>query len=160
MRLPYCCAICLGFSGLFGSEFLLWNKWPVLMLTNYKMPLSPVIFSSSTTEFSVFFLWASQKHQVEVNKCGHRRKKQKFICHFSILLRLQVQWYWYFWGGSEVKKLPAKVGDAGLIHWLGRSPGRGNGNPLQYSCLGHPMDRGAWWATVHRVAKSQTQHGD
>ena len=123
------------------------------MLTNYKMPLSPVIFSSSTTEFSVFFLWASQKHQVEVNKCGHRRKKQKFICHFSILLRLQVQWYWYFWGGSEVKKLPAKVGDAGLIHGLGRSPGRGNGNALQYSCLGHPMDRGAWRATVHGIAR-------
>ena len=40
---------------------------------------------------------------------------------------------------------------------LGRSPGGGNGNPLQYSCLENPMDRGAWWATVHRVAKSQTQ---
>ena len=40
--------------------------------------------------------------------------------------------------------------------WVGRSPGRGNGNPLQYSCLENPMDRGAWWATAHRVAKSQT----
>ena len=43
------------------------------------------------------------------------------------------------------------------IPWSGRSPGEGHGNPLQYSCLENPMDRGAWWATVHRVAKSQTR---
>ena len=49
-----------------------------------------------------------------------------------------------------------KAGDIGLIPGTGRSPGEGNGNPLQYSCLGNPMYRGAWWATVHGVAKSQT----
>ena len=57
-----------------------------------------------------------------------------------------------------VKNLPANVGDgtdAGLIPGLGRSPGVGNGNPPQYSCLENPMDRGAWWATVHRAEKSQ-----
>ena len=48
------------------------------------------------------------------------------------------------------------VRDAGLIPGLGRSPGGGHGNPLQYSCLENPMDRGAWWATVHEVAKSGT----
>ena len=47
------------------------------------------------------------------------------------------------------------AGDAGSISRWGRSPGGGNGNPLQYSCLGNSMDRGAWWATVQRVAKSQ-----
>jgi len=52
-----------------------------------------------------------------------------------------------------IKNLPAKEGDAGSILGLGRSPGEGNGNPLQYSCLGNPMDIGAWWATVHGVAK-------
>ena len=46
--------------------------------------------------------------------------------------------------------------DLGLIPGLGRSPGEGNGNPFQYSCLENPMDRGAWQATVHEVAKSQT----
>ena len=51
----------------------------------------------------------------------------------------------------------AKAEDEGSIPGLGRSPGEGNGNPLQYSCLEHPMDKGAWWATVHNVAKSQTQ---
>ena len=58
--------------------------------------------------------------------------------------------------GSVVKTLSATVGDMGLIPGSGRSPGEGNGNPLQYSCLGNPMDRGAWWATDHGVAKSWT----
>ena len=56
-----------------------------------------------------------------------------------------------------VKNLPASTGEAGLIPVSGRSPGEGNGNPLQYSCLENPMDRGAWWAAVHRVTKSWTQ---
>ena len=56
-----------------------------------------------------------------------------------------------FPGGSVVRNLPAKAGDVGLIPGLGRSPGEGNGNPLQYSCLGNPMNRGAWWATVQEV---------
>ena len=58
--------------------------------------------------------------------------------------------------GSMVKNLPDKegdAGDAGSIPGLGRSPGVGNGNSLQYSCLGNPMDRGAWQATIHGVAK-------
>jgi len=58
-----------------------------------------------------------------------------------------------FSSGSAVKNLPANVGDAGLIPGSGRSPGEGNGNPLQYFCPGNPMDRGAWQATTHRAAK-------
>ena len=54
-----------------------------------------------------------------------------------------------FLGRSAVKNLPTNVGDVGSIPESGRSPGEGNGNLLQYSCLGNPMDRGAWWATVH-----------
>ena len=49
-----------------------------------------------------------------------------------------------------VKNLAANTGDLGSIPGLGRSHGEGNGNPLKYSCLGNPMDRGTWWATVHR----------
>ena len=54
-----------------------------------------------------------------------------------------------------LRNLPANAGDieTGLISWLGRSPIGGHDNPLQYSCLENPTDRGAWWATVHRVAK-------
>ena len=62
-----------------------------------------------------------------------------------------------FPGGSEVRAFACKAGDPGSIPGSGRSPGEGNGNPLQYSCLENPMDRGAWWATVHGVAKSRTQ---
>ena len=56
-------------------------------------------------------------------------------------------------GGSVVKNPPANAGDVGSIPGLGRSPGKGNVNLLQYSCLGNPMDREAWWATVHGVTK-------
>ena len=52
-----------------------------------------------------------------------------------------------------VKNWPANEGDEGLIPSLGRSPGEGNGTPLKCSCLGNPMDRGAWWAIVHMVTK-------
>ena len=71
---------------------------------------------------------------------------------------------WCKKGASQVvlvvKNLPVKAGDVtdlGLIPGLGRFPGGGYGNPFQYSWQGNPMDRGAWWATVHRVAKNQTQ---
>ena len=58
-----------------------------------------------------------------------------------------------FPSGSVVNNLSASARDAGLIRGAGRPPGEGNGNPLQYSCLGNPMDRGAWWVVVHGVAK-------
>ena len=65
----------------------------------------------------------------------------------------------YIWGfpcGSVVKNPPANAGEAGFISRSGRSPGEGNGNPLQYSCLENPMDRGAWWATIHEIAELDT----
>ena len=63
----------------------------------------------------------------------------------------------YFPGGSDGKASVYDAEDPGSSPGLGRSPGEGNGNPLQYYCLENPMDRGAWWATVHGVAKSWTQ---
>ena len=62
--------------------------------------------------------------------------------------------------GSVVNNLHDRAGDTGSIPGLGRSPEGGNGNPLQYACLGNPMDRGAWWATVHGLQKSQIQLSD
>ena len=64
---------------------------------------------------------------------------------------------WGFPGGSEDKASACNAGDPGSIPGLGRSPGEGNSNPLQYSCLENPVDRGALWATVHGVAKSRTR---
>ena len=71
---------------------------------------------------------------------------QRFLLHL-----------WGFPGGASGKELTANAGDTrdvGLIPGSGRSPRGGHGNPLQYSCLGNPMDRGAWWATVHSITKS------
>ena len=63
--------------------------------------------------------------------------------------------YTGFPGGSVVKNLPANAGDLGLIPGLGRFPGEGNGNPLQFSCLENPMHRRAWWATDHGAAEAE-----
>ena len=62
-----------------------------------------------------------------------------------------------FPGGSNGKESACNVGDPGSVPGSGRSTGEGNGNPLQYSCLENPMDRGAWEAAVHGVAKSRTR---
>ena len=79
--------------------------------------------------------------------------------YLSIILGLPSNVLWFCMsfvkhipGGSVVKNLPVNAGNSGLIPGSGRSPGKGNGNPLQYSCLGNPMNRGAWWATIHGVA--------
>ena len=68
-----------------------------------------------------------------------------FMCMYVYILG--------FPGGSEVKASASNAGNLGSIPGSGRSPGKGNGNPFQYSCLGNPMDRRAWRATVQRVAK-------
>ena len=65
-----------------------------------------------------------------------------------------------FPGGSEVKASACNAGDLGSIPGSGRFPAEGNDNPLQYSCPENPMDGGAWWATVHVVAKSRTRLSD
>ena len=65
-----------------------------------------------------------------------------------------------FPGGSDGKTSVYNAGDSGSIPGLGRFPGEGNGNPLQYSCLENSMDGGAWWATVRGVSKSQTRLTD
>ena len=75
------------------------------------------------------------------------------FCHHDIWLEGEGS----FPGGSVVKNLPANAGDVSLIPGSGRSSGEGSGNPLHYSCLGNPVDRGAWQVTVHGVAKSGTQ---
>ena len=73
---------------------------------------------------------------------AEERETKEIIEHFG------------FPGGSRIKNLPAIAGDAGLIPGLGRSPGVGNGNPLQCSCLENFVDREVWLATVHRVTES------
>ena len=78
---------------------------------------------------------------------------RKEICWWSLI-------YMGFLHGSDGKQSACNAGDLSSIPGSGRSPGGGNGNPLQHSCLENPMDRGAWQATVHGVAKSQTWLSD
>ena len=65
-----------------------------------------------------------------------------------------------FTGSSVVKNRPANAGDTGLVPRSGRSAGEENGNPFQYSCLGNPIDRGAWQVTAHGLQKYQTRLSD
>ena len=96
-------------------------------------------------------------------------KPRKYILKFLLLyiwclqVKKKFDWSIHISGfpcGSEVEVSAGNAGDLGLIPGSGRSPGEGNGNPPQYSCLENPIDWGAWWATVHRVAKNRTRLRD
>ena len=80
------------------------------------------------------------------------RSKKLLLMHESVLNSKHIQKG--FPAGSDGKVSACNVGDLGLIPGLGRSPGKANGNPLQYSGLENSMDSGTWWATVHGVAES------
>ena len=93
--------------------------------------------------------------------CHHLLLTSIEACSFSERLRQQnkkgtTMKSLYFPAGSDGKESACNVGDLGSIPGSGRPPGGGHGNPLQYSCLENPTDRGAWWATVHGVTESQT----
>ena len=92
-------------------------------------------------------------HQLkrEIKDTLHNALAILFKLHFNIYLVYQG-----FLGGSAVK-IPPNAGDAGFIPGLGRSPREGNGSPLQYSCLGNPMDRGAWQATSMESQRDTTE---
>ena len=90
--------------------------------------------------------------------------------HKQFLLLMPSSFWYFFYGifrefmgfphSSLGKESPCDAGDRGSVPGSGRSPGERNGNPLQYSCLENPMDRRAWWATIHEVAKSRTWHSN
>ena len=82
------------------------------------------------------------------------------IVFFSFTFMLYYKTFGGFPGDAVVKNPPANAEDVGLFPRLGRAPGEGNGNPLQYSCLENPMDRGAWQPKAQGVAKSRTQLSD
>ena len=92
--------------------------------------------------------------------CDIPEKNRTWICHSSSTVYTALTLYLGFPGGSDSKESVCNAGDTDLIPGLGRSPGVGNGNPLQYSCLENSMDREAWRATVHGVAKSRTRLSD
>ena len=105
-----------------------------------------IYIQNTKLKLDIFF--KRKKDEREGSKGKHQR-----VPHFLH----QQKWDQGFPGGSDGKESACNAGDLGSIPGLGRSPGEGNGNPLQYSCLESPMDRGAWRAAVHGVTKSQTQ---
>ena len=95
--------------------------------------------------------WTEEPGRLQFKGSQRVRTWLSYWAHTSIHTYTFV---WGFPGGLVVKNPPVDEGDADWILGSGRSPGGGNGYPLQYSCLGNPMDRGAWWATVYGVSKS------
>ena len=107
--------------------------------------------------------WSGLSRVTEMVSCWAEMQYQLSCWSFSILPAYLIGKTLAHPSGAVVKNPPAKAGDArgsDSIPGLGKSPGGGNGNPLQYSCLKNPMDRGAWQAIVHGVAKSWTQLSD
>ena len=94
------------------------------------------------TPFSPFSQALAPSHQGPWKAQEHLHLWSQILAHVRIY-------------GSAGKESACSAGDVGLIPGLGRSPGEGNGNPFQYSCLENPIDRGAWWATVQGVTKCQ-----
>ena len=118
-------------------------KWPHQwsLLLNQVLDLPSSVYRNRTTTFHVL----------------QEYKQFTVRCKCVVLLNVSCQWAW--WVALVVKNPPASAGDirdAGLIPGSGRSPGGRHGDSLQYSFLENPMDRGAWWATMHRIAKTQT----
>ena len=84
---------------------------------------------------------------------------RKMLVMKKILVKQKNEWYKRFPCSSVSKESACEAGDLGSVPGSGRSPGEGTGNPLQYPCLGNPMERGAWWATVHGIAESDMTEG-
>ena len=93
-------------------------------------------------------------HSGEASQAAYWPDKVRFSPGFFFFFRIYVKTWLLRWLSG--KESTCNAGDVGLIPGWGRPPAEGHGTPLQYSCLGKPMDRGVWWATVHEVAKSQT----
>ena len=113
----------------------------------YSIPSKRIHGECWTKDCLGFILQAKGKHQ-------NAREETSSDQLIWLLLSISC-----FPGDTMVNNLPLNAGEAGLIPGFGRSPGVGNGNTLQYSCLENSINRGIWWATVHGVAKSWTQLG-
>ena len=110
-----------------------------------------IVWMASPTQLT--WVWATSRREWRTGKPGMLQLTGLQRVRHNLVTQQQQQSFTCFPNGSAVKNPPANAGDAGLIPGSGRSPGEGNGNTLQYSWLGNPMDRGTWWVRVHRVAR-------
>ena len=114
---------------------------------------------ASSFQLSAFFI-VQHSHPYLTNGKTRALTRQNFVGKVICLLFNMLSRFVNFPGGSDGKASAYNAGDPGSSPGSGRSSGEGNGNPLQYSCLENPMDRGSWRATVHRVTKSRTRLSD
>ena len=130
-----------------------WIPWFVASssISRFIAPTSASTLTSSDFDFSVLH---GPVNQSQLNIIGYS-PHFKILTHISIVIC-----YTGFPGGSDGKESACNAVDLGSKPGSGRSPGEGNGNPLQYSCLENPMDRGSWWAPVHGFTKSWTRLSD
>ena len=134
-----------------------WNLTPVILI--YFMVLAPIRFLSEFLKRKWWTCKISWKKIIRLN-VGHGESDIHFLENVPFFENINKSYICIecirgFPGGSDGKESACNVGDSGLIPGLGKSPGEGNRNPLQCSCLENPMDSGAWQATVHGVARSQ-----
>ena len=115
------------------------NRSELFLLLDFKL-----LWFKSASIFSIYHM--ANRHSEYSEECV-----LYFAVHFLLLLLKQREKQFYNY--PVVKKTPAHVGGVVLVPGLGISPEEGNGSPFQYTCLGDPMDRGTWWATVHGVVK-------
>ena len=151
-----------------------WNEILLAVSVSTKVPVTCFLNSHSTCHQAGHTDKTDQLKEsisVQVKPAAFHREPSKSRCDQlpdSVMTEIYISWnkvlldkYKEGWGASLVafsgKESTWNEGDLGLIPGLGRSPGGGHGNPLQYSCLENPMDRGGSWATVHGAAKSWTQ---
>ena len=139
-------------------------EWPQCEL----LGLPPSVSSSSSWRVQTCCLWWQSSERgmpgllrpdlLPSHFCQHQpsiKAHRERIPFFNLFFYIKSLWASDMaqWFKKKKKNLPANAGDTGSIPGLGRCPGKGNGNPLKYPCLGNPMDRGAWWSTVRGDSK-------
>ena len=140
------------------SSAVIWFCW--IMAKNIKFSMNAIwiniFFLPATKLFWLITIWCKKYEELK-NTSGiitvNRTKQSRTWALVTWSMALNPSQETHFPGGSVVKNLPANAGDPGSSPGWGSSPGEGNGNPLQYSCLENPMDRGAWRATVQGVVE-------
>ena len=150
-----------------SSESVLCIRWPKYWSFSFSFSISPSKEYSGLIFFRIDWFALAIQGIIKSLLQHHNLKASVLWCSTFFMIQLS---HPYMTMGKTialiigvslvaqmVKNPPANARDLGLITVLGRSLGEENGNPLQYSCLENPTDRGAWWVTVHGVAKSQTQ---
>ena len=141
-------------KGMTEDEMVGWHHW----LDGHQYEQSPrvgdgqgslfcrILWGCKELDMTEWLNWSPQNHVMK----AFYTNKYWFLC----IINFNSQYVLIYKSSSAIKNPPANAGDIGSLPGLGRYPGEGSGNPLQYSCLGNPMDRGSWGVTVYGITKS------